>query len=69
MTLQTGWKLQPCCEGDNSAPATSNEADATTNNAPAAAIHTTDLVNGSTDSDDTNDDLQAKTDTPAWWHS
>ena len=47
MTLQTGWKLQPCSalilsEGDNSAPATSNEVAATINNAPAAAIHTTD---------------------------
>ena len=70
MTLQTGWKLQPCfapivCEGDDSAPtpAASTEADATTNNAPPADILTTDLVNGSTDSDDSNGDRQANTDT------
>ena len=68
MTLQTGWKLQPCfapilSEGDDLASATSNEADATTNNTSAAAIHTTDSANGSTDSDDSNDVLQANTDT------
>ena len=56
MTLQTGWKLQPCfvplqSEDDDSSLATGNEAG---KNA-IAATHTSDSANGSPDSADSED--------------
>ena len=66
MTLQTGWKLQPCfapipSEHGDPAPAPNNEADnnATTDTgSPAPATDS----NGSTDPDGSNDVIQETTD-------
>ena len=68
MTLQIGWKLQPCFaptsgEDGNSSPATNeDENNAATNSSPTPAIRIIDS-NGPNDSTDSDNTLQVTTDT------